>query len=270
MHNVMCAVSLILIAAGFVLGAPKALPAQANPNTALQAGAPGKGLTAVNQAAAGKKYLFIFFFTRDDEQTRAAWSVFTSATQRVADRALSVAVNTTDPAESGIVKQFGVDRAPMPLALVLAPNGAITGSFVTQFTQQQLLDAFAGPGAEMVMKALQQRRLVLLCAQNGRTRSNVQAMDGVNQFKADPRFAQATDVIKIDPSHPANLKLLSQLQVDPNTDEATTVLIAPPGSILGKFRGPVLKDQLASLLTSAGSCCPAGACGPSGCAVPQQ
>ena len=50
------------------------------------------------------------------------------------------------------------------------------------------------------MKFLQDNRLVFLCVQNDATESNEAAMEGVNQFKADKRFAQATEILMLDPS----------------------------------------------------------------------
>jgi hypothetical protein len=104
-------------------------------------GAANQALAAVARAAQAQRYLFVFFYKSDDESTRAMGDVFNRATRRVFDRADSIAVMTTNPAERGIVAKFGVDRAPMPLVLVLAPNGAITGSFHTTFTEDQLLQA---------------------------------------------------------------------------------------------------------------------------------
>ena len=85
-------------------------------------------------------------------------------------RADSIAIRVTDPAEAGIVTRFGVSQAPMPLVLVLAPNGAVTASFPGKFTKEQLLGAFGTPSMERLLGALQQGKLALLCLQNGRTR----------------------------------------------------------------------------------------------------
>jgi putative ABC transport system ATP-binding protein len=42
---------------------------------------------------------------------------------------MTFSINVGDPEESDIVNKFGVLAAPMPLALVVAPNGAVTGGF---------------------------------------------------------------------------------------------------------------------------------------------
>ena len=123
-------------------------------------------MAALREAARSNQYLFAFFFKADDEQTLAMRKVFDKAMEKVANRAHSVAVNTTDASEKSIVAKFDLDRAPMPLVLALAPNGAITGGFPTKFEEQQLLEAFASPTTEKCMKSLQDGKLVLLCVQN--------------------------------------------------------------------------------------------------------
>jgi hypothetical protein len=104
------------------------------------------------------------------------WAVLQSALAKVPGRADSVSVNIADPLDQEMVKGYGVDRAPMPLVLVLAPNGAIMGGFPTQVEEAQLLAAFGTPGMEQTMKLLQERRLVFVCFQNQTTQQTEAAM----------------------------------------------------------------------------------------------
>ena len=145
----------------------------------------GKGMAAIKQAAEAGKYIFMFFSKTDDDQTLAMRKVFDKAMERVADRAQWIAVDMTDSSEKAIVAKFELSRAPMPLVLAMAPNGAITGGFPTKFEEQQLVNAFATPVTEKVMKNLQDGKLVLVCVQNGKTKSNDAAMQGVHEFKSD-------------------------------------------------------------------------------------
>ncbi|MCA9006805.1 MAG: hypothetical protein KDA70_16135, partial [Planctomycetaceae bacterium] len=85
-----------------------------------------------SRAAAAKenKYTFIMFWKNQDDATKAMWSTLQQNLSGKTDTTTFVAVNTTDPAEARLVEEYGVSRAPMPLTLAVAPNGAITGSFV--------------------------------------------------------------------------------------------------------------------------------------------
>lgn len=226
---------------------------------------PGNGMAAIKQAADAGKYLFVFVSKTDDDQTIAMRKVFDKAMEKVADRAQWVAVNSADSSERDIVEKFDLGRAPLPLVLAMAPNGAITGGFPTKFEEQQLLDAFATPGTEKVMKQLQDGKLVFVCVQNDKTKSNDVAMKGVREFKADTRFASATEIVTLDPSDKKEVAFLTDLKVPPETKEAVTVFIAPPGQAIGKFDGPTNKDTFVELLSKASTGCGPGGCGPGGC-----
>jgi len=225
----------------------------------------GKGMAAIKQAAEAGKYLFVFFSNRDDAQTIAMRKVFDKAMEKVADRAQSVAVNVSDDSENDIVDKFRLSRAPMPLVLAMAPNGAITGGFPTKFEEQQLLDAFTTPGTEKVMKSLQDGKLVFVCVQNDKTKSNDAAMQGVRDFKTDARFASATEIVTLDPTDAKEASFFTDLKVSPDIAEATTVFVAPPGTAIGKFEGATNKDALVEVLSKANAGCGAGGCGPGGC-----
>jgi hypothetical protein len=150
--------------------------------------------------------------------------------------------------------------------LGLAPNGAIVANFASNFTKQQILDSFVSPSMETLLRSLQQGRLVLLCVQNGKTRLNSEAMNGVRELKSDQRFGQATDVIMVDPGQPAERPFLTKLGMTDPIADAMTLMIAPPGSIIGSFKGATDKNQLVATLTSAVSGCGTG-CNAGGCGV---
>jgi len=222
-----------------------------------------KGLAAMDAAAREGKYLFVFFWKVNDEQSRNMYGVFQSAMKKWTESTNSIAVQTTDPGEKPLVDKFGVSRAPMPLVVAVAPNGAITKGLPIDFTEEQLREAFVSPCTARCMKALQDRKLVLLCVQNEKTQFGQAALQGVQGFKTDARFAAATEVVMIDPGDSAETSFLQAVQVDPHTSTAVTVLLAPPGQPVAKFAGAVTKDQIVAKV-QAGPCA-GGKCGPGGC-----
>jgi hypothetical protein len=226
-------------------------------------------MAAIKKAADDGKYLFVFFSKTDDAQTLAMRKVFDKAMEKGADRAQSVAVNITDASQKPIVDKFDLGRAPMPLVLAIAPNGAITGGFPAKFGEEELLDAFATPGTQKVVKSLQEGKLVFVCVQNDKTKSNDAALQGVRDFKADARFASATEIVTLDPADKQEARFLTDLKVSSETAEATTVFVVPPGQAIGKFEGATSKDSLVELLSKANTGCGPGGCGPGGCAPKQ-
>ena len=226
----------------------------------------GDAMAAFQDASKAGKYLFAFFWKTEDEQTRAMRTVFEQAVSEVSDRADSVSVQITDPSDQAIVDEYGLARAPMPLVLALAPNGAVTGGFPTEFTEEDIVGAFATPCTEKCMKSLQDGKLVFLCVQNANTEFNDEAMQGVGDFKADSRFAEATEIIRLDPADAQEAKFLADLQIPSDSANAVTVFLAPPGMPIAMYEGATDKGQLVKTLETAGSgCCPGGSCGPGGC-----
>ena len=224
-----------------------------------------KGMAAIGRAAKNGKYLFIFFWKENDPQTRSMFGVFKSAMDKTSESADSVNLQVSDSNEKPVVDKFDVSRAPMPLVLALAPNGAITKGFSVKFTEQQLRQAFVSPGTAKCLKALQGRKLVLLCVQNQQTQFSQIALEGASKFKADTRFANAAEIVTVNPSDKTETSFLQALQVDPKTPQAVTVLLAPPGKPIARFTGAVSKEQIAAKVASAQTqCCPGGKCGPGG------
>jgi hypothetical protein len=225
----------------------------------------GAGIAAMAQAAQEKKYLFAFFWKDESSETANMKKVFEEAMLRVKDRANSIQICISDSSESGIIENFDLKRAPMPLALVIAPNGAIMGGFPQKIDEDSLLSAFGSPCTEQCMKTMQDGNLVLLCVQNKSTTSNEDAMKGVKAFAEDVRYASATRIVMLDPADPAEKPFLNDLKIDTETKEAVTAFMAPPGSVIAEFKGTTEKEELIAALQKASTGCGPGGCGPGGC-----
>ena len=219
----------------------------------------GKGLAAIKKAAEAKKYLFVFFYKQADSQTEKLRGVFDAAMPKLADKAQAVAVNIADPEEKGIVEKLDVSKAPMPLVVTLAPNGAVTGGFPRGFDEARLQNAFVSPGMADCLKNLQENKLVLVCVQGKKTKHNGEAMQGARAFMSDPQYGEVTRMVSLDPRDPEEANTLKHFQVDPKTREAVTVLLAPPGRIVTRFSGPTNKEQFVAALTKM-TCKPGSGC----------
>jgi hypothetical protein len=257
------ALILALVPAGTAWGQTKT-PAADSAVAAAPDPSADLALVAIERAAKADKYIFLFCYRAADEETRTARKTFDAATEEFADRAATAQVNVADPLEQDFVGKYNLSRAPMPLVLVLAPNGAVTRAFPVHFTEAQLEGAFVSPGMQKCLKALQERKLVFLCVQNATTRHNPEAMQGVNAFASDAQYAKTTEIISVDPTDSSEAGLLRRFSVDPKTDEAITVFLAPPGSKIATYTGQTDKDVLiAAAKTAARGCDPkSGCCAP--------
>lgn len=236
-----------------------------NEDAAGAATEPSRVLAARETAAEADKYLFALFTKGEDENTEEMRSVFKKAMAKAADRANTVTVQVTDPAEKKVVEEYGLEHAPMPLVLAIAPNGAVTGGFPTRFSEEELLSAFASPASERCMKSLQDGKLVFLCVQNEQTEMKDEAMEGVKDFAADELVRDMTEIVRVDPADDAEQSFLEELRIDPTTETALSVLLAPPGTLVAIHEGATSKDQWFAELQRGGSCCgPGGPGGPGG------
>ena len=222
---------------------------------------------ALRRAASDNKHLFVLFFSKDDEPTRLARKTLEQAVRGMGRSAEWMAVDIADASEAEMVKKYNVRSAAMPIVLAFAPNGAITGGFRTaDITEEKLKGAIASRAMQESMKALQENKIVFICCQGKKTQFNKEAMAGVNDFKADARYAAYAAVVQIDPADAGEKGFLTQLKVDPNAKDAATAILVPPNMVLGVTNGPTTKAAVLKMLASAssGGCGPKG-CGPTGC-----
>ena len=80
-------------------------------------------------------------------------------------------------------------------------------------------------------------------------------MQGVEAFKADPQYARGTEIVMLDPADKAEQHFLADLQVDPRTTAAVTLLVMPPGAPVARFAGAVTKEEIAAKVKAAQSSC---------------
>ncbi|QDU14131.1 hypothetical protein CA11_19350 [Gimesia maris] len=241
-----------LLAIGILLGSMSNVsPAQNVPQSA----ALSKAETSLASAAKQNKYTFILFWKDQDATTKSMWSTLQ---QNLAEKnsASVVAVNTGDPKEVKIVEQYGVSRAPMPLTLAVAPNGAVTGSYVKQINADYIQQAFVSPAKSQCMLNLQSRRMVLLCV-NASDGTGVP--NGVQNFKSIPCYKNAVEVITVSQSEPAERDFLNELRV-PASQNSAVVFMAPPGVMVGKYNSSVTSQQLIAELKKAGKSCGVDGC----------
>jgi hypothetical protein len=226
------------------------------------------GQTAIEKAASANKFALVFFWKERGAQTDKAWGDLQSAA-RTANWAEITAVQVTDPAEKQLVARYDLGRAPMPLVLAIAPCGAVTKAFTSNITitETQLQSAYVSPCTQLCLKAIQDRKLVMLCVIDRKDPYRPVAVpQGVQDFKADGRFGPATEVVLVNATDEAESTLLQELQVNPRESKPVTVLLAPPGSMVAKFDAGATKAQMVAKLAAAQSNpCANGMCGPNGC-----
>ena len=213
---------------------------------------------AIDRAAAANKYVFLFFWKEKGPSTDEAWAAFQPAMAKVADKAQAVAIRVTNPAEKKLVDKYDVSRAPMPLVLAVAPCGAITRAFTKTFDEKQLRTAFVSPCMQRCLKALQSRKLVFVClVDQAKPQDRVAVPKGVEDFKADKKYGELTEVVMVNVRDSNEATLLKEFNVSPRY-APMTIFLAPPGAMIGTFTRGTTKELFIAKLAAAQSGCGAG------------
>ncbi len=220
-------------------------------STTVQAASASRAQQTLQQASSEKKMTFIMFFRNDDEATRNMYKVLSSETSRLSNTSI-VTVNVTNQAESELISRFDAGRMPMPAVVAVAPNGAVSGVFPRRVKPIQIQNAIVSPIQAECIKALQDKKIVLLCAQ---PETGAYVPKGVQEFQANPEFAARTHVVNVRASDPAEAKFLKLFSVPSSVSRPVTVFMAPPGKLLGVYKTDVSSKTLTQTLVAAGACC---------------
>jgi hypothetical protein len=213
----------------------------------------GQAQQVLTQSAEDQKYTFLLFYREDNQATRAMAQTLKMGVGKRADRASLCLVSVADPAEQAVVKRFGVNRAPLPFALAVAPNGAITGLFSQKLVDANLEGAFVTQGMAQCMKSMQDKKLVIVCVHASARGVTPTA---VKEFQADPEFKDRVAVISVQANDPTEAQFLKQMEIVPaQTKTSTIVFLAPPAVLVGKFGSTATKAEMAAALHKAGQCC---------------
>lgn len=213
--------------------------------------AAGTAENAVAAARSNNQFSFIMFYRSNNAATQSMYRVLTST---LADRkdAIIAPVQITNNDESALIKQFDATRIPMPAVAVLAPNGAVCSVLPLKVSEQQLVACIVSSAQAKCLKALQDNKIVALCAQPS---ADAEIPVGVKQFRSDELYANRTVVISVLAADPAETKFLNQLRVPTDKRSPVVAFMAPPGVMIGVFDGQISHGELAAKLAAAGKCC---------------
>ncbi|MDZ7723398.1 MAG: hypothetical protein U5R06_11485 [candidate division KSB1 bacterium] len=216
---------------------------------------------AIEMAQQNHQYLALIFYNQKDASLQEMDDIVTNFQTRSSKEIQVYKALTTDLKEADIIKEYGVDRAPLPLLLVFAPNGAVTGGFpLQQISRERLEQAIVSELMMKLLKTVQSNRVALVLLKNDNTAFNDQATQAAEDFAADKRLNGFVDIIQQNPLDATITDFLNQCKLDKNLQKATVALVVPPGQIGGVYSGNITKDTLINGLVActAGS----GCCGP--------
>jgi len=149
----------------------------------------------------------------------------------------------------------------LPLLLVVAPNGVVTGGHPANVTADQLKQSVSVSDLMLkVLKPLQEQKVALVALQNSSTKFSAESWAGVNDFVNDPKYKQFVAAVKADPSATGSQDFVKQCQLIAPISEATVVILMPPGKIGKILTGKLTKADVLKALGSCATGCAPGSC----------
>ena len=209
--------------------------------------------TATPAVAPTPKFTLVLFWRENSPATQEMTEALKRAVAQRSQRAEWIAINVNDPSQRAVVERYHVERAPMPMVLCIAPNGAVTGGITRQLTDAAIEKALVTPKMTEATKALQDKRIAVIHVKRD---PKLALPAGAAGFIADPAFKDRSTVINVSLDDAAEARFVKEMEFKPEElSDSMIVVLAPPGVLVGKYQGSVSTEQIASDLHAAGKCC---------------
>ena len=215
--------------------------------------APKSAKEAMKISQDTKQYLFLLFYDQKDSLYDQMKASIVGVMAQSNERILIYEAAKSSGVDVALIAQYKIGRAPMPLLMVVGPNGAVLGGFPKSVTADKLAKSLVPPLTMDVLKSIQAQKMAVVLLQNNKTKFNTESSRTANDLEYDKRLLGSVEVIKADPSDPKNGDFLANAKIASAVATATIVLIAPPGIVAGVFPGNTTKDSIISSLSSSGS-----------------
>jgi hypothetical protein len=209
--------------------------------------------TATATTRQAPPFTYILFHKQNDANTQQFTETIRKGVARRPADASWQSVDVNNPANAAVVAKYGVSRAPMPLALCVAQNGAITSVFTRRPSDEALDRALVTPAMVNVTKALQDKKIVVV---HVKATKDAPLPYGAFEFTGDPAFKARATVVDVLASDPAEQRFLKDMDFNAaSVRESSVVVMAPPGVLVGKFAANASMSDIATKLHAAGKCC---------------
>ncbi len=209
----------------------------------------------LDASAKDGKFTFIVFSKGDSPASRTMVQTVKNGVATRSQQATFTTADANAAGEQSLVEKFGVSRAPMPITVAVAPNGAVTGLFSKEIQDEHLTASIVPPTMMRCMKSLQEQKLVFVCLTRDAAKTAT-APAGVQTLQKDPDFKNRIELISMQVDDPQESRLLEQMKIDPaQVSGPYAVLLAPPGVLIGHYGAKSSPEEIAAAIHHAGKCC---------------
>lgn len=212
---------------------------------------------ALTAAAAANKYAILSITDGTNAASRAMQESLRESVKKSSAPFTIVEVDATTD-KSALLKFLNVkELRKVPMAMVIAPNGAKTGLFTEAITPEALQSAVVCAQEANIVLSLQKGEIAFVCLHKGKSSELEKAKAQLQPIGAN--YAGSIAVYYVDTEDQRSASLVGKLP--PLTSNPTVHAISPSGAISASLGGPQI--TLANLMKAAQSC--SSGCGPKGC-----
>jgi len=184
----------------------------------------------------------------------------TSEAQKLATETAIVELNRADPANAATVKKYRLESVPVPLILVLAPNGVAAGGALPHaVTASRLARMVPGPAKAAHLKALDEKKASLLVFARASTTRREDALKAAADAVVLLKGAAVVTYVDLDSKKETDF--IAEREIDAKSEVPVTVVFNAKGQATATFLGVQTAGGLAeAALKETQECCPGGRC----------
>jgi len=186
-------------------------------------------------------------------------------TQKKCPKSEVITMDRTDKANSALVSKYGLAGAPLPLILVIAPNGVVGGGLqLSQATPEDLVDLVPTKRQASALLAFSENKPAFIVLYKKNMKDKQKVVEECN--KAAAGLGGKAVVVEVDLDDKSETGFMSLLKPDMKATTTHVLVFNSKGQFTDEHKSPVQSAVLiASSKKVVKSSCAPGACGSGGC-----
>lgn len=176
-----------------------------------------------------------------------------------------ITLDRTDKTNSALVTKYGLAGAPLPLILVIAPNGVVGGGMqLSQATPEDLVDLVPTKKQASALLAFSENKSAFIVLYKKNMKDKQKVVEECN--KAAASLGGKAVVVEVDLDDKSETGFMDLLKPDMKATTTHVLVFNAKGQFTDEHKSPVQSTMLiASSKKVVKSGCAPGACGSGGC-----
>jgi hypothetical protein len=220
--------------------------------------------TALAAATAAGHPVFLIVTDAGAGDLEPARRVASEAQKLLPDTSI-LEMDRADAGNEAVVRRYRLATVPVPLILVIAPNGVAAGGARPEtITAQRLADMVPSPAKADFLKALDERKAAFLVF----ARPSMPDLPATTKAASDAAAALkgAAAVVQVDLDSAKETRFVTEMSQDAKATVPVVVVYNAKGRATETLRGvPTAAALVAAATKEPKSTCKPGECGPGGC-----